>query len=188
MTSRNSDATDADRQRFDKSKATTIVDYLLISSVVGIVSTELYFTRPQRQFITCEIPWRTSDWAASSKGFCFLYLSVCLSVRLPVGLCPPSNTVTLSVCVVSTLGHVPEESSRSGRSVSVFVCSSSYDCRPKFSILQFCRSKWSGGHMLSPCQILSSVFTSICRLVYLCQLHYPYYNSSPLRKDNISKR
>src|SRR6218665_1503614 len=131
MTSRNSDATDADRQRFDKSRTTTIVDYLLIRAVVGTgVSTELYFTIPQKQSITCEISWRTSDWPASSKGLCLLYLSVCLSVGLPVGLRPRSQTVTLSVCVLSTLGHEPEESSRSSRSVSVFVCSSSYDCTP----------------------------------------------------------
>src|SRR6218665_2439894 len=110
---------------------TRIFDYLLINPVVGaVVSTELYFTIPQKQFITCEIAWRTSYWPTSSSGLCLLYLSVCLSVCLPVGMCHTSQTVTLSVCVLSTHGHVQEVSSRSGRSVNVFVCSSSYDCRP----------------------------------------------------------
>src|SRR6218665_202349 len=75
---------------------TRIFDYLLINPVVGaVVSTELYFTIPQKQFITCEIAWRTSYWPTSSSGLCLLYLSACLSACRYVSHVPDCNPLSM---------------------------------------------------------------------------------------------
>jgi len=99
------DATEATRQRFDKPRTTTIVNYLVISAV------------GRRQCVyktTCRPTLRYHENSLSLVKY---------GGALVTGLRAAQGTV-FCVCLCHVLG---ESSIRSGRSVSV---SSSYDCRP----------------------------------------------------------